>query len=110
MPLSIPGDVASPAIIELVGPAASTHITSPSGLDVTIGALSSGQTFILDTGRTKHAYLNGAEGPASWQKVGVSPQWRPLAPGGTTISIVMSSATTDSRARVYGRALWEAAW
>lgn len=107
MPVFVPGDIASPAVIELIGPATTTHITSPSGLDVTIGALTAGQLFVLDTGRNRAATLGGV---AAWDKVGTSPRFRPLAPGGTTISIEMSGASADSRARVYGDALWETAW
>lgn len=107
MPLSIPGKVPSPANIELIGPAASTHITSPRGLDVTIGAIGVGDVFVLETGRTKRALLNGED---AWTKVGTSPKWRPLAPGQTTISIEMSGATEASRARVYGDSLFESAW
>jgi hypothetical protein len=108
MPLSIPGDVASSAVVELVGPATTTHITSPSGLDVTIGSLSTGDSFVLDTSpRSRSALLNGVD---AWAKVAVSPKWRPIAPGATTMSIVMTGATDESRARVHGSALWETAW
>lgn len=107
MPVFVPGDVPSSPIVELIGPATTTHITSSSGLDVTIGSLSSGQLFVLDTGRNRAATLDGV---SAWNKVGTSPRFRPLAPGGTTISIEMTGATADSRARVYGDALWETAW
>lgn len=107
MPLVIPGDVPSPAVVELVGPCTETVITSPAGLNVTIGALTEGQTFILDTGRRKSALLNGVP---TWELVGQSPQWHPLPPGETTISVQMTGATELSKARVYGAALWEAAW
>lgn len=107
MPVFVPGDVPSSPIVELIGPATTTHITSSSGLDVTIGSLTTGQLFVLDTGRNRAATLDGV---SAWNKVGTSPRFRPLAPGGTTISIEMTGATADSRARVYGDALWETAW
>jgi hypothetical protein len=107
MPLLIPGDVASSAVVELIGPLTSALITSPAGLNVSVGALSAGQVFVLDTGRTKRALLNGVN---AWDKVGQSPQWRPLAPGLTTISIEVADATSATAARVYGTSLWETAW
>ena len=107
MPLTIPGDVPSPVSVELFGPATSTHITAPSGLDVTVGALAGGDAFVLDTGRNRRALLNGE--PA-WELIGQSPRWPALHPGATTISVEMAGATIDSRARVYGEALWETAW
>lgn len=107
MPLSIPGDVPSPAGIELLGPSSSTHVTSPSGLDVTIGPLDADDVFVLETGRTKRALLNGEE---AWGKIGQSPRWPALRPGQTTISITMTGASAASRARVYGDSLWETAW
>ncbi len=107
MSLTIPGDVPSPAVIELTGPADQTVITSAAGLDVTIGALADGDHFVLDTGRVKTATLNGV---SDWSKVGTSPQWRPFRPGETSISMVVTGATSETRARVYGRALWETPW
>lgn len=107
MPLVVPGDIPSSPVIELIGPATVTHITSPAGLDVKVGELEDGDLFVLDTGRTKKALLNGE--PA-WQLVGASPKWRPLHPGSTTISIEMTGASSASRARVYGDAMWETAW
>ncbi len=107
MTVRVPGDVPSPAVVELLGPADATVITSPSGLNVTIGALAAGEQFVLDTGRTKRALLNGV--PA-WELVGQSPQWRPLTPGSTTISVEVVGANDQTRARVYGTALWETAW
>lgn len=107
MALTIPGDIPSPAVVDLVGPASSTVISSPSGLSVTIGALDDGDHFILDTGRTKRALLNGVD---AWELVGQSPTWRPMAPGDTTVNVEVVGATEDTRARVYGTALWETAW
>lgn len=107
MPLSIPGDLPSSPVVELLGPATSTHITAPSGLDVTIGPLGAGDEFVLDTGRRKRATLNGV---AAWSKIGQSPRWPALLPGETTISITMTGADGSSRARVYGDAMWETAW
>lgn len=111
MPVTVGGDVPSSAIVELRGPATQTIITSPSGLNVTIGALAAGQSFLLDTNpRNRRALLNGVGGPPGWSKVGAGPQWRPLPPGAGTVSIVMSGATAQSSARVYGTDLWETAW
>lgn len=107
MPLVIPGDVPSPASIELVGPATETVITSPAGLNVTIGEIADGDTFRLDTGRRKSATVNGVD---AWELVGASPQWRALPPGETTISVQVTGATEGTSARVFGSSLWETAW
>ncbi|WP_030526604.1 hypothetical protein [Phycicoccus jejuensis] len=107
MPLSIPGRVPSPASVELIGPASTTRVASPGGLDVTIGPIADGDVFLLETGRRKRALLNGVD---AWEKVGTSPKWRPLPPGETTITVQMSGATAASHARVFGESLHESAW
>lgn len=108
MPVKVSGDVPSPALLEGTGPWSTLHITSPQGLDVMIGAVGSGQTLLLDTGRIKRCLLNGA---TDWSRItSDSPQWRPLPPGNASISIEVTGATAATRARVYGSALWETAW
>lgn len=107
MPVTVTGDVPSPAMIELIGPSTSTRISSPGGLDVTIGAVADGQVVTVNTGRRKQVLLDGV--PA-WTLLGDSPQWRPLPPGDTTVSIQILGASPATRARVYGTALWESAW
>lgn len=107
MPVTVGGDVPSPAVIEITGPATSTHITSPQGLDITIGAITGGHTLLIDTGRRRRVLLDGS--PA-WTLLGDSPQWRALPPGEASISVQVTGADTDTRARVYGDSLWETAW
>lgn len=107
MPVTVGGGVPSPAVVELTGPATTTHITSPQGLDVTLGALSAGQTLTLDTGRTKRCQVDGSD---AWNLLGDSPQWRPLPPGEAAITIAVTGATSATRARVYGTELWQTAW
>lgn len=108
MPVHVGGDVPSPAVIEGVGPWTSLHITSPQGLDVTIGAVSSGQTFLLDTGRRKRCELDGVK---DWSLTASdSPQWYPLPPGNASISIEAVGASSSTAIRVYGTELWETAW
>lgn len=107
MPVTVGGDVPSAAVIELTGPATSTHITSPQGLDVTIGAIGAGHTLLLDTGRRLRCELDGS---TDWSLVGDSPQWAWLPPGDASISVEVSGATEATSARVYGTSLWETAW
>lgn len=107
MPVLVGGNVPSPAVIELTGPADETHITSPQGLDITIGAIDAGDTVIIDSGRRKRVLLNGVK---AWTLLGDSPQWPAMSPGANTISVVITGADTDTRARVYGTSLWKTAW
>jgi hypothetical protein len=107
MPVTIGGTVPSPATLDIVGPASSVHITSPNGLDVTLGAISAGQEVLLDTGRIKRLLVDGA---TNWDLLGDSPQWEPLPPGDAFITINMADATSASSARVYGDELWETSW
>ncbi|MGN6245107.1 MAG: hypothetical protein ACTHQ3_15755 [Motilibacteraceae bacterium] len=107
MPVSVGGDVPSAAVIDGTGPWTSLHITSPQGLDVTIGAVAAGHSFHLDTGRNLECLHNGA---SDWSLVGDSPQWRPLPPGDASISIEVTGADDTTRARVSGVSLWETAW
>lgn len=107
MPVVVGGDVPSPAVVEIIGPATTTHITSPSGLDVTLGAVGAGETLVLDTGRRKALTVDGV---TDWTLLGDSPQWADFRPGPTTVSVTMTGATTATRARVYGTELWETAW
>ncbi|WP_426566375.1 hypothetical protein ACPPVT_07465 [Angustibacter sp. McL0619] len=108
MPVIIGGDVPTPGTVELIGPADSTHITSPAGLDVTLDAIDTGDLLVLQTGRTKSLTLNGVR--ADELLIGDSPQWAPFQPGATTVSIVMTGASSDTRARVYGTELFETLW
>ena len=107
MPVTVGGDIPSPVTVEIGGPATSTHITSPQGLDVTVGALTSGQTFRLETGRRKRALLNGV---SAGSLLSSGPQWRPLPPGGASISVEVTGATSETWARVFGESLWETPW
>ncbi len=115
MPVTVGGDVDSPAIIDLTGPAdAGTTITAASGLDVTLGALASGDMLSIDTGspltgRQVSVTLNG-DVDAGWAKVGLNPKWAPLPPGDATISVVIPGATSATRARVHGSSLNETAF
>lgn len=107
MAVIVTGDQPSPATIELIGPASTTHITSPQGLDLTIGAIGIGQQLVVSSGRTKSVTLDGV---TRWDLLGDSPQWKPLPPGQASISIKMTDATAATRARIYGTSLWEMAW
>lgn len=108
MLVTVDGDVPSPVVVDGVGPWASMHITSPQGLDVTIGPVGAGHTLLLDTGRRKRCLLDGA---TDWSLlVSDSPQWDPLPAGAASISIEVTGATTATRARVHGPTLWETAW
>jgi hypothetical protein len=107
MPVTVGGDVPSPAIVEGTGPWTSMHITSPQGLDVTVGPVGAGHTLLLDTGRQLRCLLDGA---SDWSLIGDAPQWRPLPPGAASISIEVAGADVNTRARVHGDSLWETAW
>jgi len=107
MPVRVTGDIPSPAVIELGGPLTTATISSPDGLSVVVGSLTVGQVFRLETGRRKRALLNGA---SSWGKVSSGPQWRPLPPGQTTISVEVTGATQATYARVFGDSLWQTPW
>ncbi len=114
MPVTVGGDVDSPAIIDLTGPAASTVVTSPAGLSITLGSLAASDVMSIDTGsaatgRLVTVTLNG-DVDAGWAKVGVNPRWLPLPPGDTTISVVLTDATSATRARVHGYCLHETAF
>lgn len=107
MPVDVQGDVPSAPVLDIVGPATSTTVTSPSGMSVTIGAIGAGESFRLDTRRRVSVALNGSE---AWGLLGASPRWAPLAPGATTISVVATGATAATRVRVWGDSLWESPW
>ena len=107
MPVPVRGDVPSEPVIDIIGPATSTHITSPSGIDVTIGAVAAGETFRLDTRRGVSPTLNGVE---AWDLLSSAPRFAALPPGDTTISIVATGATSATRVRVWGDTLWESPW
>lgn len=107
MPVLVGGNVPSPAVIELSGTSTLTHITSPQGLDITVGATGPGDTLLIDSGRRKRVLLNGVK---AWDLLGDSPQWPPMNPGANTISVEITGADTDTRARVYGTSLWKTAW
>lgn len=107
MPVTVTGTVPSDPIIELFGTSASTHVKSDAGLDVTIGSLTSTDKYVLNTGRHRASLLNGVN---DWTKVGRAAKWRPLSPGQTSIDIVVSSADETTRARVYGREVFDAPW
>jgi hypothetical protein len=107
MNIGIPGDLPSPAVVEIFGPADSAHVTSSSGLDVHIGGVASGQTLIVDTGRTRQVLLDGS--PA-WGLLGPSPRWVPLPPGQSSVTITVTGATTATSARVFGETRWQTAW
>lgn len=106
MRVSVGGDVPSPPNVELDGPWTTAHITSPQGLDLTIGAVPSG-TLRIETGRRRRVTLDGV--PA-WHLVGDSPHWQPLPAGEAIISIALTGADASTSARVFGRSLWETAW
>jgi hypothetical protein len=107
MSINVGGDIPSPPSITITGPVSSAHITSPQGLDVSIGAIGAGHVLQVDTGRDRNVTLDGV--PA-WDLIGDSPRWRPLPPGVAIISITVPGATVDTSARVYGTSLWETAW
>lgn len=107
MPVDVQGDVPSAPVLDIVGPATTTTVTSPSGMSVTIGAIGAGDSFRLDTRRRVSVTLNGAD---AWGLLGASPRWAPLAPGATTISVVATGATSATRVRVWGDSLWESPW
>jgi hypothetical protein len=106
MHVNVGGDVPSPPMIELDGPFSTVTITSPQGLNISVGAVASGR-LLIETGRRRRVTLDGV--PA-WQLVGDSPRWQPLPPGEATISIVATGATSSTAARVFGTSLWETAW
>lgn len=106
MRVQVGGDVPSPPRIELTAPWDSVHITSPQGLDVTVGAVATG-TVLIETGRHRRVTKNGV---AAWDLIGDSPRWQPLPPGEANISIVATGATSATAARVFGDSLWETAW
>lgn len=106
MRVTVGGDVPSPPIIELIGPFDSARITSPQGLDITVGAVEAGR-LLIETGRRRRVTINGT---AAWALIGDSPRWHPLPPGEAVISIVATGATTATSARVHGTSLWETAW
>jgi hypothetical protein len=107
MPVIVGGNIPSPAVIQISGTTTSTHITSPQGLDITIGATGSTDIVVVDSGRRKRVLLNGV--PA-WNLLGDSPQWPPMTPGKNTISVMVTGADSTTRARVYGTSLWKTAW
>lgn len=115
VPVRVAGDVPSPCKVRVVGPATTTHVTSPAGLDVTIGNVPTGQTFILDTGTTDNGRRKSAtlQGVSSWSLISASPKWGTggaLPVGNTTVDIVATGATSATRISVYGTALYETAW
>lgn len=105
--VTIPGDAPSAPVVELVGPFNSVHVTSPQGLDVSIGQIAAGSTFVLDTGRHRRYHLDGVARP---DLIGSGPVWSPLLPGVASITIAVSGAAAGSSARVYGTSLWESPW
>lgn len=107
MPVVVGGDVPSPPVIEIVGPATATSITSSSGMDVTVGAITAGQTFRLDTRRRVSPTLNDVQ---AWDLLASAPRFAPLSPGETMISVVAEGATSATRVRVWGDSLWESPW
>lgn len=107
MPVTVGGDVPSPATVAGVGPWSSMHITSPQGLDLTIGPVGAGHKLLLDTGRRKRCELDGVD---AWHLLGDSPQWRALPPGEALISVQVTAATSATSVRVFGDELWETAW
>jgi hypothetical protein len=107
MQVEVGGDVESPPSVEVWGPATTLHITSPQGLDITVGAIGNGQHLLIETGRRRRVLLNDA--PA-WGLIGDSPRWSPLPPGQALISVAATGATSSTAVRVYGTSLWETAW
>jgi hypothetical protein len=107
MPVPVRGDVPSEPVIDIIGPATSTHITSPSGIDVTVGAIAGGETFRLDTRRGVSPTLDGVE---AWDLLSSAPRFAALPPGDTTISIIATGANSATRVRVWGDTLWESPW
>lgn len=107
MPVVVGGDVPSPPVIEIVGPATATSITSSSGMDVTVGAITAGQTFRLDTRRRVSPTLNDVQ---AWDLLASAPRFAPLSPGETMISVVAEGATSATLVRVWGDSLWESPW
>lgn len=104
MPVTVAGDVPSPATIQLLGGAASLHVTSPQGLDVLVGATGPADQLTIDTGRRKQVLLNGQ--PA-WNLLVGTPQWEWLPVGDASISVEVVGATAATVARVFGDSLWE---
>lgn len=99
------GNLPAHPLIEVTGPATSVHATGPDGMDVTLGAVTAGQTVVLDTGRRKRLLLNGAVAPASL--LGAWPKWGTgLVPGDARITIDVVGPGLATTARVYGRERW----
>lgn len=107
MPVIVTGDVSSAPVVDIIGPATTTTVTSPSGMSVTVGAIPAGESFRLDTRRRVSVTLGGID---AWGLLGAAPVWAPLGTGETTISVVSTGATSQTRVRVWGDSLWESPW
>lgn len=106
--LNVPGDVPSWARIDLVGPATTVTLTAP-GLSVSIPAgLGTGERATVVTSPRGRTAL--FEGVKDWARIGAVTRWQPLPPGPTSITVVMTGATSVSSAVVSGDALYESPW
>lgn len=108
MPITVKGDVPSWPSVDITGPATNVAVTGP-GLSVSIpGGLLAGETATIITDpRKRDALFNGVR---DWTRIAPSDRYNAIMPGEQQLSVVLSGATPETTAKVYGDSLYERPW